>query len=211
MGKLIDRTGEIHGRLTIISLDKIIKGNSYWNCSCECGNTKSIMYGSIKSGASNSCGCLHKELTSKRTKTHGESKTNNSEYRCWSTMKTRCINPNLDSYPNYGGRGIKVCDEWLNSFETFLKDMGRKPSKSHSIDRIDVNGSYCKENCKWSTAVEQNNNKTSNIKVIDTKTGIIYNTLSEAAKANNIKFNTLHYQLTRKSINETNLKIYEEL
>ena len=98
--------------------------------------------------------------------THGMS--NLREYRTWSDIKTRCYNPKRKRYRNYGGRGIKVCDRWLESFENFYKDMGPRPSEEHSIDRIDVDGDYCPENCRWTTHRVQATNKT-----VENKTGYL--------------------------------------
>jgi hypothetical protein len=131
-------------------------------CKCECGNKKIVMLSNLKNGSTKSCGCISKLLTSQRSKTHGDSKS--PEYKTWKNMKRRCDNPKGNRWMHYGGRGIKVCDRWLHSYENFLNDMGRKPSPQHSIDRIDVNGNYEPSNCRWSTAKEQANNTKRNKK-----------------------------------------------
>jgi len=100
------------------------------------------------------------KVTRNEMTTHGMHKT--PEYRSWGNMKNRCFNPNEKRYSDYGGRGITVCDRWKNSFENFLADMGLKPTPKHSLDRIDNDGDYQKDNCKWSTHVEQQNNRSSN-------------------------------------------------
>lgn len=140
--------------------------NSKWVCICSCGNTKIVTGNSLKTGGVKSCGCLFKEYLEKQRKimttfnlTHGLSKT--SEYRAWQNMKDRCYNPNCHCFCDYGGRGIKVCNSWLESFEIFYKDMGPKPCKT-SLDRIDNQGNYCFSNCKWTTAKEQNHNRRKN-------------------------------------------------
>ncbi len=146
-----------------------------WECVCVCGKIH-ITYGnSLKAGRIKSCGCH-------RNKTHGLTKT--PEHRIWCGIKDRCNNETNKAYRYYGGRGIFISQEWNNSFEQFLLDMGKKPSPNHSIERIDNDGNYCKENCKWATRKEQERNKRSNV-FIETKWGKI--TLAEAAERTGIR------------------------
>ena len=165
MGTLIDLTGQKFGRL--IAIEKTDrrsgKGSIVWKCKCDCGKETFVSSSSLRSGNTQSCGCLNKELVT----THGMKNT--SEYRSWQSMKDRCYNPNYNQFKDYGGRGIIVCDRWKDSFENFFSDMGPKPSNKHSIDRIDNDGNYELGNCKWSTAREQVRNRRHqrDVKLID--------------------------------------------
>ena len=132
-------------------------GSIVWKCKCDCGKETFVSSDNLRSGNTTSCGCLQKERASETKTIHRQSYS--SEYRAWQNMKARCYNPNNKYYKNYGERGIEVCDRWKDSFENFFEDMGPKPSSKHSIDRIDVNGNYEPENCKWSTDQEQARNK----------------------------------------------------
>lgn len=167
--KKIDITeyfGKKFGRLTILKEGTSVKyGKTTMRkvfCSCDCGNHKEIDFNSIKRGKSTSCGCFNKEHSKKLHTTHGMSTLPNGvkhpDYCIWVKIKSRCLNINDSSYKNYGGRGIKICDRWRDSFEDFISDMGWRPNQNYSIERIDYNKDYCPENCKWIHKSEQSKN-----------------------------------------------------
>lgn len=154
--------GEKHGVLTYI---RDIESTDIYRrieCLCDCGNKHDLRMSNWVNGVVKSCGCLKGKGYGFKEK-HGESYKNiTAEYKVWLGIKRRCYNIKEIGYKHYGGRGIKMSNEWKNSYETFLNDVGRRPSKEYSIDRINVNGDYSKENCKWSTKTEQNNNTSRN-------------------------------------------------
>lgn len=155
MSQVNDIRGLRFGKLIVLEFDKVVNTNALWICLCDCGVKKSIHATSLKSGSTKSCGCLRGH-TSKMNPLYGEWKT--KEYKSWSMMKNRCGNKNATQYSWYGGRGIKVCERW-NLYKNFLEDMGRAPSKTHSIDRKNSDGDYTKSNCRWATKKEQSNNR----------------------------------------------------
>lgn len=153
--------GQRFGRLLVIEETKERKvGNlREWTCLCDCGKTTSTLTASLMRGATTSCGCYHIERLATDKLTHGQSKNGKrtAEYGIWSGLKSRCYNPNREDYIRYGGRGIIVCERWLNSFDNFFEDMGARPTKNHSLDRFpnNENGIYEKSNCRWATSAEQ--------------------------------------------------------
>ena len=165
MSKLKDLTNQKFGRLAVVSYNSKNKyGQSLWNCLCECGNKKIVYGNNLKSGHTQSCGCFQIEKVKEAQTTHGHSVGGNTSptYHSWQQMIQRCTNPNHKHYMDYGGRGIIVCERWLDSFENFLEDMGEQP-ENMSIDRINNEGNYYPENCQWSTITEQQRNKRSNV------------------------------------------------
>jgi hypothetical protein len=159
MSTFKDITGQQFGRLTVI--ERMPPGyrrlkRVFWRCQCSCGNERIIVYDSLAAGYSKSCGCLRKDTYRKNFRTHGM--TNTRTFAIWANMLSRCKNPNVPHYERYGGRGIKVCERWL-IFTNFLADMGERPSRKHSIDRIDNDRGYEPSNVRWATVNEQAANR----------------------------------------------------
>jgi hypothetical protein len=164
MPAFLDLTNQIFGRLTVLSRHPERKDNrTQWICQCSCENKTIVVIqmGSLRSGATQSCGCLQKEAVTKSATKHGLH--NFPEYRAWAAMKDRCYNEKNEHYKSYGGRGITVCDEWKESFEAFYRDMGARPTASHSLDREDNDKGYCKSNCRWVTQPVQARNRRTNV------------------------------------------------
>lgn len=134
--------------------------HTLWLCRCDCGASVVTYAVNLKQGKSRSCGCWRRELSVKRSTKHGLWKNNRVEYAAWKSMCGRCYTPSTKAYRHYGGRGITVCDRWRGAegFPNFLSDMGSRPQK-HSLDRVDVNGNYGPDNCRWTTQSEQNSNR----------------------------------------------------
>lgn len=158
-----DITGKVFGRLLALRLHGTGRENrAMWICRCSCGQEKIVSGKALRDGRTNSCGCLSREILAKRNFKHGHASRGSaeSEYGCWLKIRQRCENPNCPDYKDYGARGISVCGQWRESFETFLADMGKKPSLDLSIHRLDNNQGYHPANCVWADDAVQANNKT---------------------------------------------------
>jgi hypothetical protein len=159
--KPLDMTGQKFNSLTVLSREPSAKdGSAKWLCLCDCGNLFVAIGKNIRNNHTQSCGCLQRKRSSEASTTHGKTRT--GLHNVWKTMKQRCTNPNNHKFHLYGARGIRVCDEWMNSFEAFYDYVSQLPhfgEKGRSIDRIDVNGNYEPGNVRWATASEQEHNK----------------------------------------------------
>ena len=199
MSALKNLCGQKFGRLMVISRgDNHIlpsgQSQTMWNCICDCGNTVKVNTGNLKSGRIVSCGCYNQEVRCSRNhRTHGDSETR--LYNTWNKMKARCLRASNPSYHRYGGRGIKVCDEWKDNFETF-KDWALRSGYNDTLtlDRIDVNGDYEPTNCRWTTIKVQENNRTDNVVV---KYEGKSQTLAEWAEEYGLKYTTFYRRIER--------------
>ncbi len=194
MSKFIDLAGKRFGRLVVVrrATGKDTH-NAYWHCRCDCGRNAIVASSHLTHGDTSSCGCLNIERMHQQFRTHGETTKHSREYNAWCAMKDRCYNPNCRMYKCYGGRGITISDKWKNSFETFLHDMGRAPS-GYTLDRIDNDKGYSKDNCRWATYKENNNNRRDNLRI--TYKGETM-TVSQWADRLEIKLTTLYQRLRK--------------
>lgn len=188
ISKFKDISGQKFGRLTALHRLHNTKGKTKWLCVCDCGNLKEIYLEYLTRGDTRSCGCLHDEGNHK---THGKRHTR--IYKIWADMKKRCYNVNSKSYPNYGGRDIVVCSEWLNDFMAFYNwSVLHGYADNLTIDRINVNGNYEPNNCRWVTVKQQCRNKRNNRRY--TINGVIH-CLSEWCEILGLNFTTVYSRL----------------
>jgi hypothetical protein len=201
MGIKIDLTGQKFNRLTVIREAPKRKNytSMYWLCECECKKYIIVSAVDLKRGHTKSCGCYRSEMVIKKNisrKTHGQTTKGNisHEYRIWCGIKNRCYNSNHTYYKHYGGRGIKMYFEWINSFDCFYAYVGKSPTKKHTIDRINNDGNYEPGNVRWATMKEQANNR-SNTRYFNYNGKLL--TISQLSDISNISYTTLKYRLNK--------------
>jgi hypothetical protein len=188
MGTTIDISGMNFGRLMAQSRTEArsADGSVKWLCTCQCGGSTIACAAHLRSGHTQSCGCLKIERARQGGTRHGL--TGSYIFRIWTHIKGRCENPTDAAYPSYGGRGIAICDRWRNDAAMFAADMGPRPSAEHSIERMDNNGPYSPENCIWGTRKQQARNRRSSLLIAF---GGATRTLAEWSEVTGIPANTI--------------------
>jgi len=192
-------SGRQFGRLTVTrsALPSSTSGAHRWYTNCECGKADHVVSArNLLMGISQSCGCLRMEKMQAASTKHGYAHDGcvSPEWHAWATMIQRCYNRNNPAWSRYGGRGISVCDQWKDSFPSFIRDMGDRPGPGYSIDRIDNNGNYERDNCRWATSTQQNRNRRSN-RMIEYDGRSL--SLAEWAESYHIPYSTLSARLKR--------------
>lgn len=194
--RVLDITGNRYGKLLVVSRVKSRNGRGTWSCLCDCGNTVVVTQNLLATGSTKSCGCLVKK--------HG--KRFDAVYNTWRGVKKRCNAPKHDSYPRYGERGIVYDPKW-ETFEGFWEDMGGSYREGLTLDRIDTNGNYCKDNCRWATKTQQGRNKSDN-RLIEHNGNI--HCLSEWSEITGIRADTIAARIKRGWVMEKVLTVLVE-
>jgi hypothetical protein len=190
-----EEIGKRYGRLTVVAFSRYrTRGKDrdrIFTCKCECGSNKEFDITRLRSGKTKSCGCFQRDMASAANTTHGLSRWC-SEYKTWTMMKNRCLNPKNDVWDSYGGRGITIFKDWADDFAIFLAHVGVKPTPKHSLDRINNDGNYEPGNVRWATQKEQNSNKKNNrLLTLDG----VSKTISQWARELNVSKTCLRYRL----------------
>lgn len=191
MSKFVDLTNHRFGRWSVLERAASAGRRTMWTCRCSCGTTRAVEASNLRNGLSSSCGCLMRQRAREANRTHGL--TGTPEHRSWKSMISRCTQPSSRDFADYGGRGISVCARWRSSFANFFEDMGPRPSLGHSLDRIDVNGDYEPENCRWANAKEQaRNRRTSHVVTFLGRSM----SLAEACEAAGLPYGLVHDRIS---------------
>ena len=198
----LNLVGQRFGSLVVLDFAERKNGNTRWLCECDCGTVKAIYDSTLRRSPYTSCGCQTKAALSKQFSQHGQARTGSGEkpspeYRAWCGAKARCLNPSAQQYERYGGRGIGMCDEWLNDFSRFYRDMGARPH-GHSLDRINVDGHYEPSNCRWATSKTQARNRRSNTTVAYKDRTV---TIAELAETLSLDVARLGHLISRRGLN----------
>ena len=162
MSTPIDMTGQVFERLTVVERVRDAKGRLAWRTACSCGREIVLTAGALRCGRYRSCGCWNRERVTLANTRHGAASKRagvRPEWQAWADAKQRCDNPRNRNFHNYGGRGIRMSDEWAASFEVFFAEVGPRPGPEYSLDRLDTNGHYESGNCRWATDPEQRRNR----------------------------------------------------
>lgn len=200
MGRLVDITGRRFGLLRVLRYDGLDGGkNAQWLCSCDCGELVTVRGYRLRSGETASCGCLRIDASTAAVVKRGDGSVGKtaegrSLYSAWTAMRARCLNPDHPAFPAYGGRGITICDRWLEAFAKFAEDMGPKPFPGAELDRIDNDGPYAPENCRWASLKANSRNRRS-VRMVATPLGRM--PLWKAAEVSGLASGTLAARLAR--------------
>lgn len=195
-----DMIGRRFGRLTVMSEAEPFRTSKRryyaYTCACDCGRTKVVRSAHLRGGLVLSCGCFMRQRIRETMITHGEySRGPSSEFMSWIAMIQRCENQNAEKFPDYGGRGITVCERWRSSFHNFLSDMGKKPSRKYTLDRRDNDGNYEPSNCRWATPTQQaaNRRQRTNARLIKWRGEVL--SVTDWAKKLGYPYNALFHRL----------------